>query len=98
MKQSNTRITADRLLNKAKNNNSIYRKRVKDRTVNKSKFSCKGISKIRVKAPLTTFRNVIKTQKSSPSLNMGFKLHNNEIYTYRQVRNGFTYFYCKCRV
>lgn len=98
MKQSNTRITADRLLNKAKNNKFIHRIRVKDRIVNKLKFSCKGISKKKIKAPLTTFRNVLKTQKSPSSLNIGFKLHNNEICTYRQVRNGFTYFYCKRRV
>lgn len=29
---------------------------------------------------------------------MGFKLYNNQICTYRQVRNGFSYFYCKRKV
>lgn len=29
---------------------------------------------------------------------MGFKLHNNQICTYSQVRNGFSYFYCKRKV
>lgn len=62
------------------------------------KFSCKGISKRRLKAPLTTFRNVLKTQKTHHGVNMGFKLRNNSICTYRQVRNGFTYFYCKRKV
>lgn len=49
--QSNTKITADCLRNKAIKNKFIYRKRVKDRIVNKSKFSCKCISKKRVKLP-----------------------------------------------
>lgn len=62
------------------------------------KFSCKDISKRRLKAPLTTFRNVLKTQKQAFGINMGFKLHNNQICTYRQVRNGFSYFYCKRKV
>ena len=29
---------------------------------------------------------------------MGFKLRNNSVCTYRQKRNGFTYFYCKRKV
>lgn len=29
---------------------------------------------------------------------MGFKLRNNSMYTYRQIRNGLTYFYCKRKV
>lgn len=72
----------DCLFNKVKNNNFIYRKCVKDRIVNKLKFFCKGILKIRVKVFLIMFRNVIKIQKLLLSLNMGFKLYNNEIYMY----------------
>lgn len=59
---------------------------------------CKDVSKKRVKALLTTFRNVLKTQKQSFGIHMGFKLYNNQICTYRQVRNGFFYFYCKKKV
>lgn len=40
----------------------------------------------------------MKTQKASSGVNMGFKLNNNKICTYRQKRNGFTYFYCKRKV
>lgn len=29
---------------------------------------------------------------------MGFKLRNSSVCTYRQVRNGLTYFYCKRKV
>ena len=29
---------------------------------------------------------------------MGFKVRNNGVCTYRQMRNGFTYFYCKRKV
>ena len=101
VRQSNATITANRLLRKAKNVRSVVRNiPFTSKVVNKSTFSCKGISKKRVKAPLTTFRNVLKTQKASSGVNMGFKLHvnNNKICTYRQKRNGFTYFYCKRKI
>lgn len=58
--QSNTKITADRLRNKAIKNKFLNRKRVKDRIVNKSKFSYKFISEKRVQTPLTTFRTTLK--------------------------------------
>ncbi|XP_052693820.1 uncharacterized protein LOC128172088 [Crassostrea angulata] len=98
-KESPAWIAAQRILKRAlKKSRSPKRLFVKQRIVTKIKFSCKGISKKRVTAPLTTFRYVLKTQKPSSSVNMGFKLHNNKICTYRQARNGFSYFYCKRKV
>lgn len=95
---SNSVIVARRLVNVAKKFKPLRRQRYKPRIVNKIKFSCKGISKKRVKCPLSTFRSVLKTQKKCSGENMGFKVRNNGVCTYRQMRNGFTYFYCKRKV
>lgn len=96
--QSSALIAAKRLVERAKKCRSRKSRHIQQRLVTQLKFSCKGVSKKRVKAPLTTFRNVLKTQKQAFGINMGFKLHNNQICTYRQVRNGFSYFYCKRKV
>jgi hypothetical protein len=62
------------------------------------KFSSKGITKRLVKAPMTTFRHVLNTQRVGPGTLKGFRARNNGIATYQQKRNGFAYFYCKRRV
>lgn len=39
-----------------------------------------------------------KTQKAETGTNIGFKIRNSSVCTYRQVRNGLNYFYCKRKV
>ena len=62
------------------------------------KFSSKGISKNRVKDPLEIYKSVLETKSSSGSSNVGFIAKNNTIFTYKQHRKGFSYFYCKRKV
>jgi hypothetical protein len=90
-------LCATQLLRKAKN---LKRKRLlpKTRTYFETKFSSKGISKKTVVAPLTTFRQVLKTRRPGSGTNTGFRARNNKIYTYQQEHSGFSYFYCKRRV
>ena len=66
--------------------------------VREVKFSSKGITKRRVQAPITTFRHVLNTQRVGQGTLKGFRTRNNDIATYQQRRNGFSYFYCKRRV
>lgn len=56
-------IAAHRLLRRAKKSRSMKLQNIKQRLVTSLKFSCKGISKKRLKAPLTLFRNVLKLKK-----------------------------------
>ena len=61
----------------------------------KYKFSCKGINKQNLTNISDIYRNVLTTQEAHSSLNTGFRLKNNSIFTYKVLRCGFTYFYCK---
>jgi len=62
------------------------------------KFSSKGISKKRVKDPLNIYKTVLESKESSGSTNVGFISKDNQIYTYKQHRRGFSYFYIKRKV
>ena len=62
---------------------------------NKAKFSSKGVSKRGVSNPMDIYRQVLNSKKSSSGTNRGFRAKNNTVYTYEQVRTGFSYFYCK---
>ena len=62
------------------------------------KFSSKGISTRLVKEPLQLFKNVLDTGKPASGRNKGFRARNNGIYSYNQIRCGFSYLYCKRRV
>ncbi|KAK3104978.1 hypothetical protein FSP39_014553 [Pinctada imbricata] len=94
---SNTVLTAASLLRRAK---TLKPKRLqpKRRTYNETKFSSKGISKKTVTAPLTIFKQVLKTKRPGSGFNKGLRARNNTIYTYTQQRCGFSYFYCKRKV
>ena len=65
---------------------------------NQCKFSSKGISKNRVQDPLNIYKSVLENKTSSGSTNVGFIAKNNTIFTYKQHRKGFSYFYCKRKV
>jgi hypothetical protein len=62
------------------------------RLVREVKFSSKGITKRRVKAPITTFRHVLNTQCVGHVTLKGFRARDNGIATYHQIGNGFSYF------
>lgn len=62
------------------------------------KFSCKGISKNCSEIDKDKYLNVLLTKQSSTGLNKGFRVVNNSIYTYNQIREGFSYFYPKRQV
>jgi predicted NAD-dependent protein-ADP-ribosyltransferase YbiA (DUF1768 family) len=62
------------------------------------KMSSKGISKSRVENAKETFRSVLDTKLTQGGTNTGFVCRNNTMYTYKQNRAGFTYFYCKRKV
>lgn len=94
---SNNQISAYRLLRKAqklKLKKKVRHSRIRTET----KFSSKGISKRRVRAPMTTFKHVLSSQKPGSAVNKGFRAHKNGIFTYEQERCGFSYLYCKRRV
>ena len=90
-------MTASKLLRRAK---KLPPKRLvhRPRLIKEVKFSSKGITKRRIKAPMTTFRHVLQTQRVGQGTLKGFRARNNGISTYQQTRNGFSYFYCKRRV
>lgn len=64
----------------------------------KFKISCKGVNKSLVKDPLQIYRSVLNEYKSFSVQNRGFRARNNTMWTYRQDRTGFSYFYCKREV
>ena len=67
----------------------------------KIKFSCKGLNKCKIsksKHPTDLYHNVLKTGVSQGDVNVGFKLHQNSIYTYSQQREAFSYLYLKRQV
>ena len=62
------------------------------------KLSCKGINKRRVFQADEIFNRVLTTGTSESGINKGFRIHQNQMRTYDQERDGFTYFYCKRQV
>ena len=64
----------------------------------KQKISCKGISKKHLSDPMSSFENTLKNRTINSAKNMGFRLKNNNIFTYSQEKIGFNYFYCKRKV
>ena len=59
------------------------------------KMSCKGINKRSVLDPATMFRKALFDREIGSATNLGFRARNNTIYSYRQEKVGFGYFYCK---
>jgi hypothetical protein len=62
------------------------------------KLSSKGISKKFLTNVLEKYEKVITTGISEEGMNKGFRAKGNTIFTYNQVRSGFSYFYCKRQV
>ena len=87
-----TRATAYNLLRKAKGP-QIKRCKVKPLKMFETKFSSKGMGKRFIRDPLRIFIQVLRQRKPQSGLNHGFMLRNNTVYTYKQERKGFSYFY-----
>lgn len=64
----------------------------------KDKFSCKGVNKKCHDINKDKHLNVLLTKQKSSGVNRGFRVVNNTIYTYTQVRDAFSYFYPKRKV
>ena len=60
-----------------------------------AKFSSKGVSKRGYNNPINIYRGVLESQIAASGTNLGFRARNNKIFTYEQVRTGFSYLYCK---
>ena len=59
------------------------------------KISCKGISKKQLLDSMSKFRQTLNEKKVNSSINVGFRLRGNRVFTYSQEKIGFNYFYCK---
>lgn len=47
---------------------------------------------------MSTFRRVMKTHRAQSGFNRGSRVCNNALFTYTQVRRGFSYLYFKRKV
>ena len=63
-----------------------------------NKLSSKGVNKQTNKLTKEGYLDVLKKSRSTKVINKGFRLIENSIYTYNQVKTGLTYFYAKRRV
>ena len=59
------------------------------------KLVSKGVSKKLLKQPVYTYRHVIKTQERKSCVNKGFRMYDNDIYSYVQHKSAFSYYYTK---
>ena len=64
----------------------------------KDKFCCKGVNKKCNEINKDNYLQVVLTKQNSSGVNRGFRVVNNTMYTYEQVRNAFSYFYPKRKV
>ena len=65
---------------------------------NETKISCKGVNKMDLTAIIDIYRHVLENQQSKEVTNKGFRTIGRQMYTYSQLKTGFSYFYCKREV
>ena len=58
----------------------------------KDKFSCKGANKKCNEINKDKYLNVLLTKQNSAGVSRDFRVVNNAMYTYTQVRDAFSYF------
>ena len=68
------------------------------RKADQVKFSCKGINKRGFSNPIDIYLRVLNSGISESATNIGFRAHQNTIFTYSQQRTGFSYFYVKRKI
>ena len=71
---------------------------VENRELHISKLSCKGANKKRVRNPKEKFEKVLQQKRPQMCENFGIKSKGNTMFTYRQAKIGFNYFYVKRKV
>ncbi len=59
------------------------------------KFSCKGVQKNRIKNPLNKMLNVLRSGCVRQTVNMGFRMKDNQIFSYEMTKCGMTFLYYK---
>ena len=64
----------------------------------KDKFSCKGVNKKNNIINKDKYLDVLLSKRSGSGVNRGFRVLNNTMCTYVQVKNAFSYFYPKRKV
>ena len=64
----------------------------------RQKISCKGVSKKGLEEPMQQFRDTLFNVRTNTSINMGFQMKNNSMFTYSQDKISVNYFYCKRKV
>ncbi|XP_072022325.1 uncharacterized protein [Amphiura filiformis] len=64
----------------------------------KDKFSCKGANKKNNIINKEKYLHVLTERKAGSATNRGFRVKENQILTYEQIRDAFTYFYPKRKV
>ncbi|XP_078681083.1 uncharacterized protein LOC144916013 [Branchiostoma floridae x Branchiostoma belcheri] len=62
------------------------------------KFSCKGVNKRCNDIDHQKYLRVLETKRSGKGINKGFRMRGNEMHTYVQIRDAFSYFYPKRKV
>ena len=62
------------------------------------KMSSKGLSRAQNKLTKDDYLEVLQTKRSGSGQNMGFRVHDNDMYTYIQQRDALSYFYIKRKV
>ena len=64
----------------------------------KDKYSCKGVNKNNNVINKDKYLDVLLSKRSGSGVNRGFRVLNNTMCTYVQVKNAFSYFHPKCKV
>ena len=76
----------------------ICHKEGADQTQSATKLSSKGLSKRTNRLTVEDYKKVLADRTPVRGINTGFVRKNNTTYTYKQIKTGLTYFYCKRRV
>ena len=64
----------------------------------KDEFSCKGVNKKCNDINKDKYLQVLLSKQNGAGVNRGFRVVNNTMYTYTQVRDAFSNFYPKRKV
>ncbi len=64
----------------------------------KEKYSCKGLRKSANHLNKDKYLEVLQKKQAGGGVNVGFQVHKNALYTYRQERDSLSYLYIKRKV
>jgi hypothetical protein len=63
-----------------------------------TKVSCKGVNKSQLQNVMSVFESVLNKRENQNVENRGIRSIKHRTYTYKQLKTGFSYFYCKRKV